>query len=283
MQTIMKKRVVDVACGSRMFWFDKNNPDVLFLDKRVVAPKKMSNGSTFSVQPDIVMDFRKLELPDESFSLVVFDPPHVARAGKTSFLGDKYGYLENTTWRDDLRQGFSECFRVLKTDGVLVFKWNECHISLKEILALTPVHPLFGQRGGRSYKTHFSVHEEKMTRITFHLDGHIPSKKNNYRSGNGRFFVEDSVMRDIIDLLWELSSIRNHLRVTKPLSGPLKVTLSILARKPDMDGMETTLLDCFQKARLIENDKLVIEKHTYLHRIGLEDKPGVDVDIQEIE
>ena len=70
---------------------------------------------------------------------------------------NKYGYLEKETWQDDLRKGFAECFRVLKPDGVLVFKWNECHIPLKEILPLAPKPPLFGQRGGRSYKTHFIV------------------------------------------------------------------------------------------------------------------------------
>ncbi len=33
---IMKKRILDVACGSKMFWFDKHNPDVEFCDKKVV-------------------------------------------------------------------------------------------------------------------------------------------------------------------------------------------------------------------------------------------------------
>lgn len=28
------KRVLDPCCGSRMFWFDKNNPDVEFCDIR---------------------------------------------------------------------------------------------------------------------------------------------------------------------------------------------------------------------------------------------------------
>ena len=28
------KKILDACCGSRMFWFDKNNPDVLFIDKR---------------------------------------------------------------------------------------------------------------------------------------------------------------------------------------------------------------------------------------------------------
>lgn len=140
-----------------MFWFNKKNPDALFLDKRTVEAHILSNGATFAVKPDKVMDFRKLKLEDETFSLVVFDPPHVARAGKTSFVADKYGYLDKETWKDDIRKGFLECFRVLKADGVLVFKWNECHIPLKEILPLAPAEPLFGQRGGRSYKTHFVV------------------------------------------------------------------------------------------------------------------------------
>lgn len=140
-----------------MFWFDKKNTNALYIDNRIVSPKKLSNRAMFSVQPDVVMDFRKMNFPDATFSLVVFDPPHVARAGKTSFLADKYGFLEKETWRDDLRAGFSECFRVLKKEGVLVFKWNECHIPLKEILDLAPAQPLFGQRGGRTYKTHWVV------------------------------------------------------------------------------------------------------------------------------
>ena len=30
----MKKRIIDVCCGSKMFWFDKENEDVLFMDNR---------------------------------------------------------------------------------------------------------------------------------------------------------------------------------------------------------------------------------------------------------
>lgn len=140
-----------------MFWFDKKNPDVLFLDKREVSPRVMSNGATFSVAPDEVRDFRDLGLPDESYSLVVFDPPHILNAGDKSFLATKYGYLEKDTWKDGITRGFAESFRVLKPDGVLVFKWNEMHIPLKEILALTPIAPLFGHRSGKASKTHWVV------------------------------------------------------------------------------------------------------------------------------
>jgi hypothetical protein len=54
-------------------------------------------------------------------------------------------------------QGIRGMLAYLKPDGVLVFKLNECHISLKDVLALAPKEPLFGQRGGKSYKTHFIV------------------------------------------------------------------------------------------------------------------------------
>lgn len=57
----------------------------------------------------------------------------------------------------DLRAGFSECFRVLDADGVLVFKWNETQVRLSEVLALTPHQPLFGHTSGRKAGTHWMV------------------------------------------------------------------------------------------------------------------------------
>lgn len=106
-----------------------------------------------SILPDKVMDFRKLDLPAKSFNLVVFDPPHLF-TGRKSYFAQIYGSLEDT-WQEDLQQGFSECFRVLKKNGVLIFKWNESDIPLREILALTPVEPLFGHRSGKASKTHW--------------------------------------------------------------------------------------------------------------------------------
>jgi 23S rRNA G2069 N7-methylase RlmK/C1962 C5-methylase RlmI len=124
-----------------MFWFNKHHPDALYLDIRIVSPIKLSNGATFNVQPDAFMDFRALDLPSNSFPLVVFDPPHVARAGAKSFLANKYGYLDKETWREDIRKGFEECFRVLKPNGTLVFKWNECHILIGTIAGATAFRP----------------------------------------------------------------------------------------------------------------------------------------------
>jgi SAM-dependent methyltransferase len=78
------------------------------------------------------------------------------RAGQRSWLAAKYGKL-GQDWRDDLRAGFAECFRVLATDGVLVFKWNETQVRVGEVLALTPVPPLFGHISGRKGLTHWLV------------------------------------------------------------------------------------------------------------------------------
>lgn len=139
-----------------MFWFDKKNPRVLFCDNRTMAPKKLTNGATLEVAPDKIMDFRKLDLPDNQFTLVVFDPPHIIkRGGENSWMKDKYGELNKNTWRDDLQKGFAECFRVLKPDGILIFKWSEFDIPLREILKLTPEKPLFGHKSGKQQKTHW--------------------------------------------------------------------------------------------------------------------------------
>ena len=145
-----QKTILDACCGSRMFWFDKKDDRAIFIDNRTMEPTLMSNGATITVAPDKIMDFRKMDFPDATFNLVVFDPPHVVRAGEKSFLAKKYGYLNKDTWREDLRLGFAECFRVLRLGGTLIFKWNECHIPLKEILALTPARPLFGNFESRS-------------------------------------------------------------------------------------------------------------------------------------
>lgn len=113
------KRILDACCGGRMFWFDKQHPDAVYMDNRQIDVIS-SNGQHFMVKPDILGDFRKMPFDDNSFNLVVFDPPHLIYAGKSSWLRQKYGCLNKDTWRNDLHRGFAECFRVLKAGGVLV-------------------------------------------------------------------------------------------------------------------------------------------------------------------
>lgn len=147
------KKILDACCGSRMFWFDKNNPNVLFQDIRNES-HILCDGRTLEIKPDIVADFRNMPYDNDSFNLVVFDPPHLNKAGQESWLRKKYGVLGDN-WKEDLKLGFNECFRVLKEDGILVFKWNEDQIKISEIIKLSPITPLFGHTTGRHGKTHW--------------------------------------------------------------------------------------------------------------------------------
>ena len=156
------KTMLDPCCGTRMMWFDHADPRALFGDRRcetiTVTDRSHRDDGTrvLRIEPDALMDFRALPFPDDSFSLVAFDPPHLVRAGPKSWLAAKYGKL-GADWRDDLRAGFSECFRVLRPSGVLVFKWNETQVKVREVLALAPHQPLFGQVSGRTGMTHWLV------------------------------------------------------------------------------------------------------------------------------
>lgn len=157
------KRVLDPCCGSRMMWFDRGHNDTVFGDTRSVrltvtdrSHGRQDGTRTLVVSPDLRMDFRALPFADGSFKLVAFDPPHLVRAGPRSWLAAKYGKL-GEDWREDLRAGFAECFRVLHDDGVLVFKWNETQVKLREVLVLTPHQPLFGNTSGRKAGTHWLV------------------------------------------------------------------------------------------------------------------------------
>jgi len=152
----MSQKILDPASGSRMFYFDKEDERVLFGDIRE-EEHTLSDGRRLVISPDMKMDFRELPFEDEKFAMVVFDPPHLTSLGKSSWMAKKYGVLDKEDWREDLRQGFSECFRVLRDEGVLIFKWNEYDIMVSEILKLVEHKPIFGHRSGKLSKTHWIV------------------------------------------------------------------------------------------------------------------------------
>jgi len=119
-----------------MMWFDKKHPNCIYLDQRPEC------------EPDIVGDFRDLkQFADETFRLIVFDPPHLLRSSPSEG-GDllmQFGCLRPSTWESDLRKGFAELWRVLKPYGILIFKWTNHSLSSATILALAPTKPLFYQ------------------------------------------------------------------------------------------------------------------------------------------
>jgi ubiquinone/menaquinone biosynthesis C-methylase UbiE len=144
-----------------MFWFNRQHPGTVYMDKRRETHRlkdaSSKHGSRLLViDPDIQGDFRCLPFDDNHFSMVVFDPPHLMGNGKSGWLAKKYGQI-SANWREDIRQGFIECFRVLKPEGTLIFKWNEREVPVSQILTCTDQKPLIGNRCGRAAQSHWIV------------------------------------------------------------------------------------------------------------------------------
>ena len=131
-----EKYILDAAAGFRQFWFDKNDPNTIYLDQRP------------EVAPTIVGDFRNLsQFKNDTFKLIIFDPPHlIKKAGSTiSNMEREYGALRPETWQNDLKQAFNELWRVLAPMGILLFKWNTNCKSGQQIMELFPINPLIYQ------------------------------------------------------------------------------------------------------------------------------------------
>lgn len=151
------KTIIDVCCGAKHFWFDKDNPQVEFCDKRRVDDIELCNGQHIHITPNTVCDFKHLPYGDESFYLAVFDPPHLVNKSENAWMVKKYGTLPED-WQTELKCGFDECMRVLKHNGVLVFKWNETEIPTSKIIKAFGVQPLFGHKSGKRMNTNWLVY-----------------------------------------------------------------------------------------------------------------------------
>jgi len=155
--------VLDACCGSRMFWFNKSDHRCLYVDNRreTWITDTRPGASPTVVDPDVLADFSNLPFPDNTFAHVVFDPPHHTATGtrfrsvkKPGWAMRKYGWLGDN-WRDVLRAGFAECFRVLRPEGTLIFKWAEKEIPVAEVVKLAGHAPLYGHRSGKQATTHW--------------------------------------------------------------------------------------------------------------------------------
>lgn len=58
-----EREVLDACCGARFFHFEKDNPDVEFMDSRV--GNFSCYGRTIIVEPDTIADFRDIPYVDE--------------------------------------------------------------------------------------------------------------------------------------------------------------------------------------------------------------------------
>ena len=147
------KIILDACCGEKGMWFNKKHPNALYIDIRKEKKGYDKDRPNSEVNPDIIMDFRDLQFEDNTFKLVVWDPPHMTRLTETSWLRKKYGILNAQTWKADLKKGFNECWRVLENNGVLIIKWCEAEIKTEEVLKLFHTEPLFGQTTSKRSNT----------------------------------------------------------------------------------------------------------------------------------
>lgn len=151
------KLILDACCGGRTFWFTKDHENTLYIDNEPRPKGTVKERPHWHCTPDLVADFRKLPFENNTFYHVVWDPPHLLKLQETSYMRKKYGVLNSETWQEDLKQGFSELWRVLKVNGTLVFKWNESGVPLSQVLKLFPVTPLYGHPTAKHGKTKWMV------------------------------------------------------------------------------------------------------------------------------
>ncbi len=129
-----EKKILDVTCGSRTIWFDKHHPAALYCDNRQEYETRIWKSR------------------DGTAERVCTVNPHLLNVGDSSWLAKKYGKLDQN-WPAMLHDGFVECMRVLKTDGVLIFKWAESDIPAEKVWKAIGEKPLFGHHSGKRLKT----------------------------------------------------------------------------------------------------------------------------------
>lgn len=152
---LKNKFILDACCGLRAFWFNKHHPNTIYIDNRIRKKGFDDFRPNFNITPDFKADFRKLPFDNNTFRLVVMDPPHIKSKGENFRMVKYYGHLNKDTWKSDIKKGFDECMRVLKNYGILIFKWNEVSIKKKELLDVIDVEPLFGHPNGSRIPTHW--------------------------------------------------------------------------------------------------------------------------------
>lgn len=126
-------KILDMSAGNRAIWFNKTHPCATYID---IRPE---------VKPDFVVDSTKTGLADESFDLVVFDPPHV-NFGKNARMSKNYGHHTTEQIRQIIKGSGKEAHRVSKPNALMAFKWNNHDQKLPTVLKMMSEYwePLFG-------------------------------------------------------------------------------------------------------------------------------------------
>jgi DNA-cytosine methyltransferase len=151
------KIILDACCGGRMFWFNRNHPNVLYVDNRIAEKGHVGHphAKNHEVKPDKIMDFRNMSFEDNSFKLVVFDPPHLFNAGDKSYMFRKYGRLNKLTWKEDIKKGFDDTRGTLFFDIARILK-----VKRPKFILLENVKGLLNHEKGKTFSIIIQALEE---------------------------------------------------------------------------------------------------------------------------
>ena len=114
-----------------------------FYNKTNIEKPKYKFDIAPQTEDTIQADARKLPLDDESISCIMFDPPFLATTGKSLIDGKNNNYINRRfgvfSSEKELHQFYKdamvEFYRVLKDDGILIFKCQDKISSSKQYLS----------------------------------------------------------------------------------------------------------------------------------------------------
>lgn len=121
------KRILDVTCGGRSIWFNKNHHLALYCDRREeeyeqTFGKAQPSTRHIKVHPDMIADFTDLPFDDNTFNLVVFDPPHIiSEKGNNRWLTKAYGHYKSKEEALESVRGGTRMFASAKA------LWDTCY------------------------------------------------------------------------------------------------------------------------------------------------------------
>ncbi len=149
------KFILDACCGGKYMWFNKNHPNVVYMDIREEEKGYVKREPNFCIKPDVIGDFTNLpeDIKQHKFKLIIWDVPHFKARKLTGDFTKKFGALNPETWQSDISKGFNELWNVLDDFGVLLFKFSDYHIKFNDVLKHIPQEPIVFNRTSGSGKT----------------------------------------------------------------------------------------------------------------------------------
>jgi len=147
-------RILDATAANRTIWKTKQDDRIIWID---IEPE-------LEIKPDFVMDCTKTDFPDEYFHHIFFDPPY--GSGHSREKGDYFCIRNKAEMaKFERERGFTpvgkwtyygldkyktkmelfkfiyialeEFYRILRSDGILMLKWNEMEVPLSRVMNMT--------------------------------------------------------------------------------------------------------------------------------------------------